>query len=133
MLKQLTRKLFILSALVACLMLAVPSTPAQGSGYWLSGKVVFNTYAPVVYPGVGIYKWNGSSWVFQGYANLTSCNGFSYDTGGPGFFLAQVNGTYGVDLYGNCGWIDFYTYMEGGRVAQLSAGMPSAYMDITTR
>lgn len=89
MLKCLTRKLFILSALIAYLTLAVPSTPAQGSGCSLSGKVHHYFYDVLDSPPVYIYKWNGSTWAFHGVAYADSCGDYTYDTGGPGEFIAQ--------------------------------------------
>ena len=138
MLKRLTRKLFILFALVAYLTLAVPSTPAQGSGYSLSGFVWHQGWAVSAGPVSGyasIYKWNGSSWVFHGYATASStlCGEFYYDTGGPGLFLAEVNGTHAVLSFPNCGFgSSTYAYMYGSAVRELSAAHPSASMDINT-
>lgn len=136
MLKQLTRKLFILSALVACLTWAVPSTPAQGSGYSLSGNVWYQGIVlpsgPVIYPYVHIYKWNGSSWVYHGYANSNCCGVFSYDTGGPGRFMGEVNGWQSVGIQ-PCGFTSYgSTYMYGSFVAELSAAYPTSGMYIST-
>ena len=130
MLKQLTRKLFIVSVLVACLTLAVPSTPAQGSGYYLSGTVLYENMDMLSYvqsPYVSIYKWNGSSWVYQGYATSRYCGDFFYSTGGPGRFLAEVNGYNTVNFYSECSSVGATSaYMYGSLVVELSAASPSS-------
>ena len=138
MLKRLTRKLFTLSVLVAYLTLAVPSTPAQGSGYSLSGNVWYQGYDANINPGpvagsVSIYKWNGSSWALHGYAYTNLCGQFYYDTGGPGLFRGEVNGTAAVRS-SPCGYDTYYAYvyMYGLSGATVSAEHPSAGMYIST-
>ena len=133
MLKQLTRTLFILSALVVYLTLTAPSTPAQGSGYSLSGKVYYYFYDVLESPSVSIYKWNGSSWVFHGMAYGDSCGDYTYDTGGPGEFMGSVSGLYYVkDAMSECAWSWDLANVSGSNTAEVSAANPYAYMYIFT-
>jgi len=127
MLKRLTRKLFILFALGAYLTLGMPSTPAQGSGYSLSGSVDYSGSA--VSGPVSIYKWNGSSWVYHGSASASCLGLFYYDTGGPGLFMGQVDGGHAIYNYLTCSFLEVAN-IYGSSSAELSAGHPSAYMYI---
>lgn len=133
MLKQLTRNLFILCALIAYFTLAAPSTPAQGSGYSLSGTVYYNLQDVVENPAVYIYKWNGSSYVYHGVAYGDFCGNYTYDTGGPGEFFGIVSGLYYVKFASYpCNWSFNLVNVMGSNTAEISAAGPSAYMDIGT-
>lgn len=119
--------------MVAYLTLAVPSTPAQGSGYSLSGKVHYFFYDVLDSPSVYIYKWNGSSWAFHGIAFADSCGDYTYDTGGPGQFMGSVSGLYyAKDATYHCGWSDYLVNVSGSQTTEVSAANPSAYMNIFT-
>jgi hypothetical protein len=132
MLKQLTRKLFILFALVAYIAMAAPSTPAQASGYLLSGTVQYYFNEVVESPAVYIYKWNGSSYAFHGMTYGDSCGAYTYDTGGPGEFFGIVSGQYPVKDAWICGWSYNLANVLGSSTAEVSVENPSAYMDIFT-
>ena len=133
MLKRLTRKLLILCALVVCLTMAVASTPAQGSGYQLSGKVYYWLMDVVDSPSVVIHKWDGSSWVYHGTAFGDSCGDYTYDTGGPGQFMGSVSGFYTVrDNMQFCGWNTSFANVSGSNETEVSASNPSASLYIFT-
>jgi hypothetical protein len=134
MLKQLPCKLFILSVLVACLTLSVPSTSAQGSGYQLRGTVYYSIDGALPYSTVEIYKWDGSSWVFHGSADTDACGSYTYDTGGPGTFKAVVPfNLYNVAEY-YCGYPTTCAYASGEYWdgVEVSTEQPVRYMDICT-
>ncbi|MET0625897.1 MAG: hypothetical protein ABW250_23385 [Pyrinomonadaceae bacterium] len=96
---KLNRRLFTLITLLACLTLVTPSNtpttiaapPPPPSPYQFSGTVNYWYYV-ANYPGVAIYKWNGSAWVYHGSASGNGCGRFTYDAGGPGEYKAVVDG-----------------------------------------
>ena len=139
---KLTRRLFTLIALLACLALVTASPTsktivtarAQSSGYQLGGTVTYNVYEAYVQNApILITKWNGSSWDFHGYAYTNSCGGFTYDPGGPGQYQASVAGYYATTAY--CGGgSGYYQYVYGSSyTVELTSAYPSAFMLITAR
>lgn len=138
---KLTRRLFTLIALLACLTLVAPpnasmtvaATPAAASVYELSGTVSFWFSDRIENPLIAIYQWNGSSWEYHGTAYGNACGYFTYDARGPGEFMGVVDGYYAVKDGPNCGaWNYQYRIVSGSGTAELSLINTSAYMDIYT-
>ncbi|HEX8181153.1 MAG TPA: hypothetical protein VF525_16530 [Pyrinomonadaceae bacterium] len=103
---KLTRRPLTLIGLLACLTLGAPANaftsmaaaPAHASGYHLYGTVNYfgSSSGAVINANIIIYKWNGSSWVYHGFANADSCGNFDYDAGGPGTYMGSVDGYFNV-------------------------------------
>lgn len=137
---KLTRRLFTLSALLACLTLVTPpdaptsiaAARARASGYQLAGTVYYfgSSSGLVVSPDITIYRWNGSSWAYHGVAYADSCGFFNYDAGGPGTYMGSVGGYFNVT---ESPWMCGATrhdllYLGGSRSAEAEEG---AYVEMS--
>jgi hypothetical protein len=137
---KLTRRLFTLIALLACLTLTAPSNtattiaaaPAPASGYQLSGTVYYWGWEVIESPLVVIYKWDGSSWALHGAAYADACGYFAYDTGGPGQFMGSVEGYSTITDTSCLSPYRYYRDVSGSNTAEVSSANPYVYMYITT-